>query len=575
MKKIVLSVLAVAALSLQGRAQETYPRNGVYDERTGLRAFTNATIYVDYQTKLENATLVIKDGKVAAVGTKVSIPAGAQVTDLKGKTIYPGFVDPFSNYGLPAVNRQYVGYGSPPQAESKKEGAYNWNQAIRPETNAVELFKVDNKSADELRKLGYGAVLSVHQDGIARGTATLVSLANKKENQVILLDKAAASLSFDRGSSTQEYPNSLMGAVALLRQTYLDALWNVQNPDKEQNLSLKAFTEANKLPQIFEVSNKLNAVRADKVGDEFGYQYIFKGNGDEYQMLPEIKKTNAPFILSLNFPDAYNVEDPYEARRVELDDLKHWEMAPANAGLLAKEGVTVAFTSADLKDKSRFLPNLRKAVEYGLPEQEALKALTLTPARLLKAEKFVGTLQEGKQANFVIASGPLFDNTTLLLANWVQGEEYKISETPADYRGVYSLKVGAQPERKMILSGTPEKPELKVVAQDTIKGSLSFSGEMVTLAFATAKNSKESIRLTGWFTGKGFQGEAQLPTAQMVKWNALRSEAASLQAKRDSAKTKANEPVQLGSMVYPFAAFGRTELPKVETVLIKNATVWT
>ncbi|MBA9076250.1 amidohydrolase family protein [Rufibacter quisquiliarum] len=575
MKKIVLSVLAVAALSLQGRAQETYPRNGVYDERTGLRAFTNATIYVDYQTKLENATLVIKDGKVAAVGTKVSIPRGAMVTDLKGKTIYPGFVDPYSNYGLPAVSRQAVSYGSPPQAESKKEGAYNWNQAIRPETNAVELFKVDNKAADDLRKLGYGAVLSVHQDGIARGTAALVSLANKRENQVILLDKAASALSFDRGSSTQEYPNSLMGAIALLRQTYLDAQWNLQNPDKEQNLSLKAFTEANRLPQIFEVSNKLNAVRADKVGDEFGYQYIFKGNGDEYQMLPEIKNTKAPFILSLNFPDPYNVEDPYETRRIELDDLKHWEMAPANAAILAKEGVTIAFTSADLRDKSKFLANLRKAVQHGLPEPEALKALTLTPARLVKAEKYVGSLQEGRQANFVVTSGSLFEPTTLLLTNWVQGQEYRISETPADFRGVYTLKIGSQPDRKLIISGTPEKPDLKVVAPDTIKGSLTMSGEMLTFAFAPAKNSKENIRLTGWYTGKSFQGEAQLPDAQMVKWTALLSEAATQQAKRDSARTKASDPVQLGSMVYPFAAFGRTALPKAETVLIKNATVWT
>ncbi|MFC6999129.1 amidohydrolase family protein [Rufibacter roseus] len=575
MKKVILSVLAVAALSLQSRAQETFPRNGVYDERSGLRAFTNATIYVDHQTKLENATLVIKDGKVVAVGTKVNVPQGALVTDLKGKTVYPGFVDPFSNYGLPAVSSNRGGWGSPPQAESKKEGAYNWNQSIRPETNAVEIFKVDQKAADELRKLGYGAVVTVHQDGIARGTAALVSLANKRENQVILLDRAAGALSLDKGSSTQEYPNSLMGSIALLRQTYLDAQWNQKNPDKEQNLSLKAFAQANQLPQIFEVSNKLNAVRADKVGDEFGHQYIFKGIGDEYQMLPEIKKTNAPFILTLNFPDAYNVEDPYETRRLNLDDLKHWEMAPANPALLAKEGVTIAFTTADLREKNKFLTNLRKAVQYGLSEQEALKALTTTPAKLVKAEKQVGALREGMQANFIVTSGGLFDNTTLILENWVQGEGYKVSETPGDYRGVYTLKIANQPERRMIVSGTPAKPELKVVAQDTIKGSLTFHDDIVTFAFAPIKGGKESIRLTGWKTDKGFQGEAQLTDAQMVKWNAQLSEAATQQARKDSARAKAPVDLALGQMIYPFAAYGKTELPKAETVLIKNATVWT
>jgi imidazolonepropionase-like amidohydrolase len=575
MKKVILSVLAVAALSLQSRAQETYPRNGVYDERSGLRAFTNATIFVDYQTKLENATLVIKDGKVVAVGTKVSVPKGAMVTDLKGKTVYPGFVDPFTSYGVPAPPARSFSFGGVPQPDSKKEGAYNWNQAIRPETHAVELFKVDAKAAEELRKLGYGAVLSVHQDGIARGTASLVTLANKRENQVILLDKAAAGLSLDKGSSTQEYPQSIMGSIALLRQTYLDAKWNTQNPDKEQNISLKAFTEANRLPQIFEVSNKLNAVRADKVGDEFGYQYIFKGQGDEYQMLPQIKETKAAYILNVNFPDAYSVEDPYEARRLGIEDMKHWEMAPANPAMLAKEGVTIAFTTADLKDKSKFLPNLRKATLYGLPEQEALKALTYTPAKLLKAEKYVGSLREGMQANFVIASGNLFAPTTILLENWVQGQGFKTSETPADFRGVYTLKVGSQPERRMLISGSPEKPELKVVTADTVKGSLSFTGEMLTMAFAPTKSGKESIRLSGWYTGKGFQGEAQLPDAQSVKWTAVLSEAATQQARRDSARSRSNEALNLGKVSYPFAAFGRTELPKGETVLIKNATVWT
>ncbi|WP_207431448.1 amidohydrolase family protein [Sabulibacter ruber] len=575
MKKVFLSVLVVAAMSLQSRAQETFPRNGVYDERSGLRAFTNATIFVDYQTKLENATLVIKDGKVVAVGTKVAVPQGAMVTDLKGKTVYPGFVDPFTSYGVPTPPARSFSFNSPPQAESKKEGAFNWNQAIRPETNAVELFKVDAKAAEELRKLGYGAVLTIHQDGIARGTASLVALADKRENQVVLLDKAAAALSLDKGSSTQEYPSSLMGSVALLRQTYLDAQWNAKNADKEQNLSLKAFNEANSLPQIFEVSNKLNAVRADKVGDEFGYQYIFKGQGDEYQMLPQIKATNAAYILNLNFPDAYNVEDPYDARRVGIEEMKHWEMAPANPALLVKEGVAIAFTSADLRDKSRFLPNLRKATLYGLPEQQALKALTYTPAKLLKADKYVGSLREGMQANFVVASGNLFDPTTLLLENWVQGQGYKITETPGDFRGVYTLKVGNQPERRMLISGTPEKPELKVVAQDTLKGSLSLSGELLTMAFAPAKNGKESIRLTGWYTGKGFQGEAQLPDAQTVKWTALLSEAATQQAKRDTARSRPNNALDMGKLTFPFAAFGRTELPKAETVLIKNATVWT
>ena len=573
MKKIFTIAACLALSAGNVMAQDTFPRNGVYDERSGLVAFTNATIHTDYKTTLPNATLVIRNGKVEAVGTNVKVPTGAVIVDAKGKHIYPGLVDIFSNYGLPEVKSERRGYGSPPQPDSEKQGAYNWNQAIRPETNAVELFKVDKKQAAELRKLGFGTVLSVHRDGIARGTAALVTLAEERENEVVVLDKAAGTLSFDRGSSKQDYPNSLMGAIALLRQTYLDAQWNAKNPEKEQNISLKAFEEANNYPQIFEVDNKLNVLRADKVGDEFGKQYIIKGGGDEYQMLPQVKASNAPIILSLNFPDAYNVEDPYDARRVSLEDMKHWEMAAANAAMLQKAGVTIAFTASDLKDKKDFLPNLRKAIEYGLPEEEALKALTATPARLLKAENKVGSLNKGLLANFIITSDALFAKESVILENWVQGHQYKVSEVPADYRGVYTLKMPNQPDRKLLIAGTPEKPELKVVAQDTVNGKVAFNGNLVTLSFNKDKKSSESIRLSGWLADNNLQGEGQLPDATTVKWTAAFSEAMSQQAKADSTKTA--KPVVLGQMIYPFQAFGAAELPKQETVLIKNATVWT
>lgn len=573
MKKIftIAACLALGAGSVM--AQDTFPRNGVYDERSGLVAFTNATVHTDYKTTVPNATLLIRNGKVEAVGAGLKIPAGAVVMDAKGKHIYPGLVDMFTSYGLPEVKSERRNWRAAPQMESTKEGAYNWNEAIRPETNAVELFKVSSKQADELRKQGFGTVLAVHRDGIARGTATLVTLAEKRENEVILKDKAAAALSFDKGSSKQDYPNSLMGAVALLRQTYLDAQWNAQNQGKEQNISLTAFTQANNFPQIFEADNKLDALRADKVGDEFGKQYIIKGSGDEYQMLPQVKATNAPLILSLDFPNAYNVEDPFDARRVSLEDMKHWEMAPANAALLQKAGVAIAFTANDLKDKKDFWPNLRKAVKYGLSEEEALKALTATPAKLLQAENQVGSLNKGMLANFIITTDNLFSDESIILENWVQGEQYKIASVPSDFRGIYTLQMGNNKARKFLIAGTAEKPELKVIAEDTVKGSISFKGDLVTISFADGKDSKESIRLSGWVAGKNLQGEGQLPNAASVKWVAAYSEAMTEQEKKDRAKKEAE--VSTGSMIYPFRAFGQTELPKQETILIKNATVWT
>ena len=568
--------------NISARAQETFPRNGVYDERPGLVAFTNATIFTDYQTRLDNATLLIRNGKVVAAGPKVKIPQGAVTIDAKGKYIYPGLIDMYTSYGLPPVTPARVSYATG-ATESQKKGPYSWNQAIRAENNAAEIFKVDTKTAEDYRKQGFSTVLALHPDGIARGTAALVSLGEKRENEVVLLDRAAFGLSFDRGSSTQDYPGSLMGAIALLRQTYLDAVWNSKTTGKEQNLSLKAFTDTRPLPQLFEVTNKLNALRADKIGDEFGQQYIIKGRGDEYQMLKEVKATKATLILPLNFPEPYNVEDPFDATRISLEDLKHWEMAPANPATLVKAGIPFALSAADLKDKKKFFPNLRKAIEYGLNEKEALKALTYTPARLLKAEKLVGALQPGMVASFLITSKPLFQEDNVILENWIQGERFKLSDIPVDVRGVYSLQVGQQPAINLHISGNPDKPEARVffktagVADTTkVKGKINLTGDLVTLTYNPDEKKKENVvRLSGWYAGpeKGFRGTGQLPDASQVNWTAKLSKALTAQARQDSVKTK--EPIVLGPLIYPFAAFGRKELPKGGTVLIKNATVWT
>ena len=582
MKRFYSLLMLLGMLEAPALAQETFPRNGVYDERPGLVAFTNATLYTDYQTKIDNATLVIRNGKVEAAGAKVKVPPGAVVVDAKGKYIYPGLIDLFSGYGLPVVTRVQRSYGTA-AIETPKQGAYNWSMAIRPETNAAELFKVDAKAAEDYRRQGFGAVLALHPDGVSRGTAALVTLGQKRENEVMLMDKAAAGLSFDKGSSNQDYPNSLMGAMALLRQTYLDAEWNAKNPGKEQNISLKAFTDVRRLPQIFEATDKQNLLRADKVGDEFGQQYIIKGRGDEYQMLSEVKATQATLIVPVNYPDPYNVEDPFDANRIALEDLKHWEMAPANAAALSKAGVSFALTAADLKDKKSFLPNLRKAIAYGLNEQEALKALTYTPAKLIKADHLLGALRPGMVANFLITSKPLFQDDNVILENWIQGEGYKLSDLPTDVRGVYTLQIGPQSNLRLEIAGNPDKPEANISfkpagANDTtkVKGKVTLAGDLITLSYNPDTKNKESmVRLSGWYAGpeKGFQGEGQLPDATRVKWNAKLSKALTVAARRDSLKAK--EPINLGANIYPFVAFGRKELPKQETVLIRNATVWT
>ncbi|UFH52075.1 amidohydrolase family protein [Spirosoma sp. KNUC1025] len=586
MIKHFLTGLLATGLMYTAVAQTTFPRNGVYDERPGLYAFTNATIIVDPQTTLQNATLLIRDGRIEAVGTSVNLPAGAVVTDLKGKRIYPGLVDIDSDYGMPEVKIERRGFFGAPQLESNKKGAYYWNQAIQPENDGSLLFKAASEKADELRKLGFGAVLVYPHDGVARGTGALVTLADDRENTVVLKPNATAHYSFSKGSSGQTYPNSMMGSVALLRQAMYDADWYKKGGSKEQaNMSLEALSRNRSLPSIFEAGDKLGILRADKIGDEFGMQYIIRGGGDEYQRLEEVKATGAPLIVPLNYPTAYDVEDPWDADNVSLAELKHWEMAPMNAGRLASASIEFALTTAGLKNKAEFWPNLRKAIENGLSEQKALEALTTIPARLIHAEDMVGTLQKGRLANFIITSGNLFSADNVIFENWMRGKQYVVtSKDAADPRGVWNLTIGNRSNLKLTISGkSVDKPEYQIMV-DTVKVTpkVVWSGDLISMQVQLDKKQPGTTRLTGYRTGTAIKGDGESPDGKAITWTAVRTgdtptstTATSTTAAMATSTTATSPGSTTATVIYPFVGMGNAQKPKAETVMIRNATVWT
>lgn len=602
MKKIVL-VLIWLGFVFNGFAQKTFPYNGVQDERSGAFALTNATIFVNSSTAIANGTLLIEDGKIVAAGSNVTIPVSTAKIDLEGKYIYPSFIDPYAAYGLKKPEKPKK-TDDKPQYLSNKKGAFGWNQAIKPETAAYEQFNKDVKKAEEWRKLGFGAVVSHIPDGIMRGTGALVSLADKPINELILKEEVAAFQSFNKGISTQNYPSSLMGSIALIKQTYYDVDWYVNNDNKQQvNISLQKLNDCKSLPIVIAVEDKLTALRADKLGDELNIQYIIKGAGDEYQRADAIKATNVSFIIPVNFPEAKDVEDPFDAELVSLAAMKHWEMAPGNANFLQQKGIPFCFTSNGLKEKSSYLKNIKKAIKYGLPETEALKAMTESVAKILKIDSEVGSLDAGKFANFIITNDSLFKKDAKILENWVQGERYVIETlNEKTLTGEYDLNVG-DTVYKLKISGEKASPKFKIEINDStdvdVKASIKKSN--VSLSFAPNKETKnKKVRLSGWFDEDVMKGKGQNPNGEWIDWAAEKTtdkvedkkkekdeaekkdgdeKASDENDKEDEDKEKEEEIVYptLDDVMYPFVGYGWKEenRPQAKTILITNATVWT
>ncbi len=582
MKKILLFCCTLFC-ALLSRAQETFPVNGPWDVRPGQYAFTNANIVVSADQTIANGTLLIKDRVIEGVGADIAIPKGYVTVDLKGKYIYPGLIDAYSTYGMPEAPRQAFqaggGFGRVPVYTSTKPGAYGWNEAIKPEMNAKTVFHANAANAEDYKKNGFGAVQSLIHDGIARGTSIVVTLGDERDNEVMLNDEAAAHYSFSKGTAATNYPSSLMGSIALLRQTYYDAQW-YKTQKTEYNISLDDFNREQAIPQIFEVTDQLNVLRANKIAKEFGKQYIFKTDGDEYRRIDAIKATGSSFIIPLTFPEPYDVEDPLDARNISYTQLKDWELAPTNPAALEKAGIKFAITSFGLQKPADFWTNLRTAMDNGLSEKQALNALTTVPAEMLGVGDKVGTLTKGKMANFIITSDDLFKKENIIYENWIEGRQYVVTRMDVtDLRGNYNLATDALSNTVLKIGGTPGAYEVNIERNDAdsarAKGTITRSGDMVSIYFDLKSKPNGNIRLTGYITNVSpltFRGNGIMPDGSEIKWTATYTSTFAAQpARREPPK----QEITVGPVVYPFTAYGNAELPKAETVLFKNATVWT
>ncbi|CAM1353957.1 amidohydrolase family protein [Tenacibaculum insulae] len=567
MKKILvlLVFLCVSVVS----AQEYFPSNtGVKTSKNKLYAFTNAKIYVSATNVIKKGTLLIKDGKVLniGIGKSVKIPKGTKTINLKGKTIYPSFIDTYSTFGVKTPKRKS---GRGPQYDASRKGYY-WNDHIRPDTDAFDSFSFDNKKAKELVNLGFGVVNTHQNDGIMQGNGLLVALNTTSSDAYRILNKQSANyLSFSKSKkSRQSYPTSRMGAMALLRQTYMDASWYASGNMNNTDLALQALNDKKELPQIFSAGNYLDDLRADKVGDEFGIQYTILGGGNEYERVNDIKNTNATFIIPINFRKAYDVSNAFLADKIALSDMRKWNQEPANPAILAKNNIPFALTTHKLKSSKTFMANLQKAIKFGLDKTTALAALTSVPAKILRNNK-IGNLNKGSYANFLITSGDIFDKSTTLYENWVQGDKNVINDiTIKDLSGEYTLTVNNDTYNMSISGkGTKQKATIKK-GKTKVKSKFSFKDNWVSI---TLRNGDNFTRLSAMVNEKNLKGTAVTNNGNETSWIAtFKSKKES--KKKESKKAKSNDIVAVS---YPNIGYGNYQKPQQETILIKNTTVWT
>lgn len=595
-----MSVFTLLALCCGAvcEAQSTRHEEGLHENRPSTFALTGAKVVVSADRTLDDATVVIRNGRIAAVGGPV--PADAREIDLTGKTIYPGFIDSFSEMAPP---------------EGDPQGAPYWNSNITPQRAVADFYAPDsgNKS---YRSQGFVARLIAPTDGIIKGQSAIVQTNDQSASHAVLGPgglhiRLTVRRRFSRTGSGPSYPNSPMGAYTLARQAFYDAdwfraAWKAVRTDRsaalpEQNDALEALLEYfdGESPVIIDSSNELYALRADRFAREFGLNVIIHGSGNEYRRIDEIHATQRTVIVPLNFPQPPNVATAESALEVSLESLMHWDTAPENPGRLAAAGVPIVLTSHGLKKTGDFLKHLRRAVTRGLEKRAALEAITLRPAELFGVSELLGSVEVGKLASLVVTDGDLFDTDTEVVETWVAGERFEM-DPPAErsIAGEWDLKITRSGRRPSRLTLSIEGEGSRASAKVRRHGDAADSDESVKLSRIGLKD----VQLSGTFLGNEFGVDGVIrfsavlgsenPTeglGQVVWPDESRSDLAIARlpkdddeeptgkknSEEDSGEKKKSDLPASFAINYPLGAYGRSEQPAQETVLFRNATIWT
>jgi N-acetylglucosamine-6-phosphate deacetylase len=524
-----LSLGLSAGLALPAAAQQA-PVNGMRPSDPARFAIVGAKVMVAPGETIETGTIVVRDGVIEAVGADLAVPAGYRVYDAKGKTVLPAFIES----ALP------VDSATAAAAATASPGAH-WNSFVVPEVSAQTLA-IPDASLDALRAQGFAVVRVLPTTGIFRGTSEIRLLVKNTERPLgrdlggarvqsmgprsidwsqFFQNPAPGVTPQPRGERSMPYPSSVMGSIALMRQTLMDAKWRDASTRAAELGSPVPCDDMNALDALLplvagrdglllDASDELDAARLLRLAGEQmpGARIELLGGGNEFRNESELRsllaERKAAVILPVEFPQAPDLVSPTAAETISLRDLMTWRYAPTNPKRFIAAGADVALTTHRLADKGAFRKRLADAIAHGLTKDEALAALTTTPARMLGIDARAGTLAAGKLANIVIASGDPFEAETKFEGMFIAGTNVvAMPEAPILAAGSFTVEAQAATPK-------PLAKDLRV-AIDPKDGSIKASW----IAEPAAKPEGEAAKA---------EGEAATPEGETPKSEAPKSE---------------------------------------------------
>jgi imidazolonepropionase-like amidohydrolase len=418
-------------------------------------AIRGARIVTAAGPPIANGTVLIRNGLIDAVGADVTVPPSAVVIEGSGLTVYPGLIDMGNGTGLDVPTAQQR-----PEGLRTMEEVERWKrtQIFCPELLAAERLRPDSPELARLTSYGITSVLASPPGSLVRGQSALVNVVGPvDEPQIgnvgdyrkglqIVRTPVMLHVAVGGTVSGDGYPASLLGAIAFVRQSFLDAQYQqlaVQRYDRAKaeglarpavDASLEALLPAlaGRLPVAFEADLAREILRALDMAQEFKLDPIITSAREADQVSTELKTRNARVIYSLNFPTRSRLAPPDADE--PLRELRIRAQAPKIPAALEKAGIPFAFASSGLREQRDFLRNAARAVKEGLSPDAAVRALTIGAARIAGAGDRLGSIERGKIANVIVTDGDLFDDKMRLRHVFVDGRSVPIEEPQSEQR---------------------------------------------------------------------------------------------------------------------------------------------
>lgn len=407
-------------------------------------AIRNARIVTGTGTVIERGTLVMHHGVITAVGAAAPVPAGAWEIDGTGLTVYPGLIDPLSTVALPGGMRQpRGGRGGPGGAGGGQaggdQGEYSRGPDDRPGTFTWQSAADDPNAGDSAiarwRRAGWTTVVAVPERGWFPGQAAVLNLAGDRARDMVVATPVAQRVNLQSGPGFPGYPNSLMGAIAYVKQVFFDAdhydrAWTAyeaapagkERPTYDRTLEPLRGVLNGRMPVLYPAALDKEIRRALDIAAETRTAPVIYGAHEGYRAAALLAERRTPVLVNLSWPEPPRDADP--AAEPPLSTLRLRERAPTTPAAFEQAGVRFALFAGS-GDPQQTMANIRRAIALGLTANAALRAMTRTPAEIFGVADRLGTLETGKIANVLVTDGPLFDDSTKVKMVFVDGRQYE------------------------------------------------------------------------------------------------------------------------------------------------------